>query len=454
MRRGLGRLLIERMHALASTIYVTAPSLAPRVGASCPSTRAATSTVNLRPHHPTRRILRTHSTDADATTETETETPTTPKPKPSRAHQGPSVKRTTFGGESRTSSDASDKEFHGNRARRVSRYVRPALPPSDDDDDASAASAASSSRFPYEHDTFCFDGLDASLEDLTRAFTPVISPDRLARLDAVVEQRSFDILPILEGAYDIGNVLAVCRSTEALGIGTLGVVSDTGLKFKQGRRTSGGAVKWTHLQQWRSTADAVRDAKKRGYRVLTTVFEGGHPLEHYDWTVPTAVILGNEREGVSEEAKKLADGGVYVSMNGFTESLNVSVASSLVMHHAVQDRTRRAGKHGSLTEREKETLRGVYLARLVPNYARQGYLRQLIERAGKLGEAAACGEGGGDDEPRDAETDDEVILLNALEVAKIVKRPRRKKWGRPVKDDHARILSEVELAPERESESG
>ena len=74
MRRGLGRLLIERMHALASTIYVTAPSLAPRVGASCPSTRAATSTVNLRPHHPTRRILRTHSTDADATTETESAT--------------------------------------------------------------------------------------------------------------------------------------------------------------------------------------------------------------------------------------------------------------------------------------------------------------------------------------------------------------------------------------------
>ena len=31
--------------------------------------------------------------------------------------------------------------------------------------------------------------------------------------------------------------------------------------------------------------------------------EGGHPLEHYDWTIPTAVVLGNEREGVSEEAK-------------------------------------------------------------------------------------------------------------------------------------------------------
>jgi tRNA (guanosine-2'-O-)-methyltransferase len=71
-----------------------------------------------------------------------------------------------------------------------------------------------------------------------------------------------------------------------------------------------------------------------------------YTLEHYDWTIPTAVVLGNEREGVSEEAKALCDGGVYVSMNGFTESLNVSVASSLVMHHAVQDRVRRRGHHG------------------------------------------------------------------------------------------------------------
>jgi hypothetical protein len=44
------------------------------------------------------------------------------------------------------------------------------------------------------------------------------------------------------------------------------------------------------------------------------VFDGGHPLEHYDWTVPTAVVLGNERDGVSEEAIALSDGGVYVSM--------------------------------------------------------------------------------------------------------------------------------------------
>ena len=176
------------------------------------------------------------------------------------------------------------------------------------------------------------------------------------------------------------------------------------------------------------------------------------PMPSASVDLHTAVILGNERDGVSDEAKRLADGGVYISMNGFTESLNVSVASSMIMHHAVQDRTRRLGSHGNLSEREKETLRAVYLARLVPRYQKHGYLRQLLERAERDGETAALEEEEEDkeveedeeDEERCEETDDEVFLLNALEVAKIVKRPRKKKFGRPVKDDHARIMTEVE----------
>jgi hypothetical protein len=173
-------------------------------------------------------------------------------------------------------------------------------------------------------------------------------------------------------------------------------------------------------------------------------------LEHYDWTVPTAVVLGNERDGVSEEAKALADGGVYINMNGFTESLNVSVASAMIMHHAVQSRTKQLGSHGNLSDKEKETLRAVYLARLVPRYQKQGYLRQLLERSERDHENAEAPSADdecvmdGEDEDRCEETDDEVFLLNALEVAKIVKRPRKKKFGRPVKDDHARIMTEVE----------
>ena len=168
-------------------------------------------------------------------------------------------------------------------------------------------------------------------------------------------------------------------------------------------------------------------------------------------------------------------------MNGFTESLNVSVASALTTHHAVRVRRRRSeGRRGDLSHREKETLRAAYLARLVPNYARHGYLRQLLERhrantttgggeegsSGGLAVAAADGEEGEEEDQEapmrnraesshsDEEIDDEVALLNALRVAKIVKRPRKLKFGRPVKDDHARIMAEVELAPERGEQRG
>ena len=342
-----GCLSMLRAYGCLRGTSMLAPALA-----TTPGARAPPGLVNLNPPRwrscrlaPTGRAAPMCAASANGDGEGAAETSS---PAPSSAHRGPSVKRTP-GARVRRTADPTEPshDFHGRR--RVKQYVR----------HATAKDTGGETRFPYAHDSFNFDGYETDIPELTEAFTPLVSPDRLARLEAVVAQRSFDLMPILEGVYDIGNVLAVCRSTEALGIGCLGVISDTGLAFKQSGRTSGGAVKWTHLQQWRSTAEAVADAKARGYRVLVTVFEGGHPLEHYDWTVPTAVVLGNEREGVSDEAKALADGGVYVSMNGFTESLNVSVASSMIMHHAVQDRVRRRGSHGNLTERERDPSRGV-----------------------------------------------------------------------------------------------
>ena len=127
----------------------------------------------------------------------------------------------------------------------------------------------------------------------------------------------------------------------------------------------------------------------------------------------------------------------------------------LAMHHAAQDRRRRSprGASGNLSAREKNTLRALYLAKLVPNYSRQGYLRQLLERAAGVSDMPCSEEAqveAATEAQVEAEITDEVALLNALDVSKIVKRPRAKKWGRPTRDDHARIMSEVELADARD----
>jgi tRNA (guanosine-2'-O-)-methyltransferase len=280
-------------------------------------------------------------------------------------------------------------------------------------------------RFPYV-DGFAFDsGAACSTEDMLDIVGPLLSEDRKLRLENVLNCRTFSLMPILEGIYDIGNMLAVCRSTEALGIGSVSIISSEGLSFKASGRTSGGAMKWQNIEKFTNTTDALKSAKQKGYRILTTEFEGAYPLSHYDWTIPTAVIFGNEREGISDEARAMADGAVFVPMYGFTESLNISVAAAMVMSHAVADRERRQGFHGDLSDEEKRILRSVYMSRLIPNYARQGYLEMLVERHMTGKSSIECADE--DDDGVCEELLDEQLLLAELDASKLVGRrlPKR-----------------------------
>lgn len=315
-------------------------------------------------------------------------------------------------------------EFHGHvRVRKSGLGVRP---------------GAEDSRFPYG-DGFAFESCECATEEMLDVVGPMLNEERKLRLENVLANRTFSLMPVMEAVYDVGNMLAVCRTTEALGIGCAGIVSAKGLSFKASSRTSGGSLKWTHVEQFESTTSALESAKKKGYRILVTDFEGAYPMSHYDWTVPTAVVFGSERDGVSDEAKAMCDGKVYIPMYGFTESLNLSVAAALVMSHAVADRLQRQGFHGDLSEEERRILRGVYMSRLIPNYARQGYMEDLIarHRAGAPGRndeklVARTGE-----EPVCDEVLDEKLLLAELDATNLVGRRGPKKdlgWGLADKD--------------------
>lgn len=60
-----------------------------------------------------------------------------------------------------------------------------------------------------------------------------------------------------------------------------------------------------------------------------------------DWSQPTAIVVGNEGSGISEEALELSDLYCSIPMNGMVDSFNVSVAAGILMHHAVCDRAAR-----------------------------------------------------------------------------------------------------------------
>jgi tRNA (guanosine-2'-O-)-methyltransferase len=208
---------------------------------------------------------------------------------------------------------------------------------------------------------------------------------RRERLAQVVALRAFGVVPVLEGLVDPGNVNAVLRSAEGLGFGAAHVVGleaeaaemvaqvldgDEELTVadrRATRRASQGAHKWVELRAWSAPAAYVRHVHALGGKVAVTALrDDALPIAEWDFSQPTALVVGNEHAGASEAMLAAADAAVLLPLDGFVQSYNVSVAAAIALSHAREDRLRRAGRHADLDEAQQRLLRAHYTARAVP----------------------------------------------------------------------------------------
>ncbi|MBA2664127.1 MAG: RNA methyltransferase [Bradymonadaceae bacterium] len=204
--------------------------------------------------------------------------------------------------------------------------------------------------------------LTAQAERLVELLEAHITPARRQRIESVLAERTFTVVPVLDGIYDQGNVAAVLRSTEALGFGGVHVIESLDI-FKKSQRISQGAEKWLEVERWPSASECGRALKERGFQIVATHLEAAVPIEAIDFTRPTAMVFGNERDGVSEQMLEMADVRCVIPMLGFVQSFNISVAGAISLYHIVRDRIARQGHHGDLSERERAILRAVYYVR-------------------------------------------------------------------------------------------
>ncbi|KAI7736941.1 hypothetical protein M8C21_019204, partial [Ambrosia artemisiifolia] len=215
----------------------------------------------------------------------------------------------------------------------------------------------SNSRFPYL-DKFKTGDTFLTSREVLDAVEPSLMELRKERFRNVVNNRTYSVCLVVEGLSDAGNVSAVFRSADALGFQSVHVVSlDSRKRYREHRHVSMGAEKWLDIELWDTTEECFEVLKSRGYRIATTHL-GMETVSVYDmdWSQPTAIVVGNEGRGISEEALKLSDMHCSIPMKGMVDSFNVSVASGILMHHAVCDRTTRLGAHGDLTSEEKQIL--------------------------------------------------------------------------------------------------
>lgn len=165
-----------------------------------------------------------------------------------------------------------------------------------------------------------------------------MTPERHQRIKDILNKRQPDLTVCMEGVHKTHNLAAVVRTADAIG------VSDVHVIWKNERmRVSGGSAagsqNWIDVHNYTKTEDAINELKKQNMQVLVTnLSPTAVDFREIDYTKPTAIILGQEKFGASDIALELADQDIIIPMVGMVQSLNVSVACSVVLYEAQRQR--------------------------------------------------------------------------------------------------------------------
>ena len=206
---------------------------------------------------------------------------------------------------------------------------------------------------------------------------PFLSERRRARIEAVLARRTRSLTAVFEAVHDPHNVAAVLRSAEALGLQQVHAVRHPDAPDSWSRRITKSADKWIDVQLHPTIEACLKQLRDEGYTIqVSDLSAGAEPIERIDFTSgKTALVFGNEKDGVSEAARRLAHGRFVLPMCGFMESFNISVAAALALFHATRERAARPDGGGDLCEEEKQVLRRLWYRRSVRG------AEQILERA-------------------------------------------------------------------------
>lgn len=218
-----------------------------------------------------------------------------------------------------------------------------------------AETVKTSSRAVVPFTTVRVDAADRVVE----ALRPYVSPDRQARLEDALATRTQAVGVVLEDIHSEHNAAAVLRSADAFGILEAHIVPRT-LGFRVSRKVSLGAHKWLDVRRYPDAEGAFVALRARGFEIWASAVRGDAvPLGEIPIDRPTALVFGNEHEGLSAGASAGADGRFHVPMAGFVESLNISVAAAITMFDVAR-RRREAGCWPRLPDAHVRRLRAAW----------------------------------------------------------------------------------------------
>ncbi len=181
---------------------------------------------------------------------------------------------------------------------------------------------------------------------------------RIAKIKSVIQSRQSSLRVILENIHDPHNVSAIFRSCDAVGVSKIGLLYTIEKFPKISKVSSASSNKWLEVEKFSSTVECITKVKSEGFTVLATALdEGAKNFYDLDLTEKVAIVMGNEHRGISKEVAKLSDELIYIPMRGMIQSLNVSVATAVILYEAQRQRALKGlYEKSELTEEEVEKM--------------------------------------------------------------------------------------------------
>jgi|SRR3954471_3984627 len=170
-------------------------------------------------------------------------------------------------------------------------------------------------------------------------------------ISSVIYQKIQDVLPlvfeagktplllILDRITDVRNFGAIARTAECSGVDAIIIPSRGGAQINaDAMKTSTGALHTIPICREDNLKETIHFLRESGLQVVACTEKTADMYYQQDYTLPIAIIMGSEEDGVSAEYLKVVDAQAKIPLLGQISSLNVSVATGVVLYEAVRQR--------------------------------------------------------------------------------------------------------------------
>ena len=169
----------------------------------------------------------------------------------------------------------------------------------------------------------------------------MINQERKERIEEILKQKQPTLQIMLDNVSNSQNISAIIRSCDGVGVLDLYYSTVDNLDLRIHKTITQGTHRWINREriEFNDRVEFLKKKQEEGFQVVVThLAEKSVSFSKVDYSKPTILVMGNEHDGISDEVLAVADVNIVIPMRGMAQSLNVSVATALILYEAGRQR--------------------------------------------------------------------------------------------------------------------